>query len=233
MAVLPTPESDPESDSDSEPEFRPVPDGELSDSLELVRKAKDGDDSAFSELLNRYYLRMLPFVRSRFNADLRAQMESSDALHEAMLNAIKGFEHFQVRSNKELAAWFMRVIENYLISAARAGRAQRRDRDREVPLDGMKSNADETAPRATPADPAAGPLDLTAQHEQNRIYLECLEALEPEQRQVIQLRHGTNPGWADIAQIMGRSPDAARMLYGRALIQLQKIMRRRGLDSSS
>jgi RNA polymerase sigma-70 factor (ECF subfamily) len=231
MAVLPTPEFDP--DSDSDPEFRPVPDGELSDSLELVRKAKEGDDSAFSELLNRYYLRMLPFVRSRFNADLRTQMESGDALHEAMLNAIKGFEHFQVRSNKELAAWFMRVIENYLISAARAARAQKRDRDREVPLDGAKSDPDDSAPRAPPADPAAGPLDLTAQHEQNRIYLECLEALEPEQRQVIQLRHGTNQSWADIAQTMERSPDAARMLYGRALVQLQKIMRRRGLDSTS
>ncbi len=231
MAAIPTPEFDPESDSD--PELRPVPDGELSDSLELVRKAKQGDDSAFSELLNRYYLRMLPFVRSRFNADLRAQMESSDALHEAMLNAIKGFEHFQVRSNKELAAWFMRVIENYLISAARAGRAQRRDRNREVPFDGLKSSSDDTAPRAAPADPHAGPLDLTAQREQKRIYIECLEALEPEQRQVIQLRHGKNQSWSDIAEIMGRSPDASRMLYARALVQLQKIMRRRGLDSSS
>jgi RNA polymerase sigma-70 factor, ECF subfamily len=231
MAVIPTPEFDSEFDSD--PDFRPLPEGELSDSLELVRRAKGGDDSAFSELLNRYYQRMLPFVRSRFNAELRAQMESGDALHEAMLNAIKGFEHFQVRSNKELAAWFMRVIENYLISAARAARAQKRDRDREVPLDGAKFNADETAPQSPTADSAAGPLDLTAQREQNRIYLECLEELEPEPRQVIQLRHGTNQSWADIAETMERSPDAARMLYGRALIQLQRIMRRRGLDSTS
>jgi RNA polymerase sigma factor (sigma-70 family) len=154
-------------------------------------------------------------------------------MQEGMLHAIKGFEHFKVRSNKELYAWFMRVIENYLISAARAGRAQRRDRDREVPLDGVKTSTDETAPRAAPADPAAGPLDLTAQREQKQIYLECLQALEPEHLLVIQLRHGTNQSWSDIATTMGRSPDASRMLYGRAMVQLQKMMRRRGLDSSS
>src|SRR5688572_20895190 len=220
MAVIPIPEPDPESDP------------ELADSLDLVRWAQNGELWAFCELFSRYYPRVLPIVRNRLNAQLRAEMESGDVLHEALLNAIKSFARFEVRTHRELEGWFAKLVENYLISAARSAHAQKRDRDLEVPLEAVKAHMEETSPGTQPADRGEGPLEQLRRQEQNQIYLDSVAELEPEQREVVQLRLGQGRPWAEIAASTGRSPDAARMLFTRALFDLRKILRKRGLDSN-
>jgi RNA polymerase sigma-70 factor (subfamily 1) len=231
------PESGPELDGSSDPASHQRPEGEhdpdLANTLDLLRRSKFGDGRALGALFERYYPRILRMVRGRLSAELRAEMDSGDALHEALLNALKGLPDFEVRTNQELAAWFVRVVENHLRSAGRAAHAQKRDRDREVPLESLKSGGDESSPDGRPADVGATPLELTSLSEQHQIYRECVEELEPDQREVIQLRLGQRLSWADIAERTGRSPDAARMFFGRAAAELQKILRRRGLDSTS
>jgi RNA polymerase sigma-70 factor (ECF subfamily) len=221
VAALPTPEPDPDSDA------------EFADDLELLRRAQAGDARARNEFIVRYYEPVLRMVRSLLNAELRAEMESGDVLHEAMIRAIKALPRFEVRTRPELVSWFAKLVENFLRSAGRAVHTQKRDRDLEVSIDSLKAYIEESSPGVRPADRGPSPFDLTSQQEVNQIYLDCLAELAPEHREVLQLRLGQHLAWGEISECLGRTPDAARMLFARALIQIQKILRRRGLDSSS
>lgn len=231
MAADTTPE--PEPDPLWDPDPPPAPDSDLADALELLRRAQDGEAAARNELIVRYYEPVLRMVRSRLNAELRTEMESGDVLHEAMIRVIKALPRFEVRTVRELVGWFATLVENYLRSAGRAAHTQKRDRDLQVSLEELKHSMEESAPDARPAARGSTPFDLTNRHEQNQIYLDSLAELAPEQREVLQLRLGQGLAWADISLKLGRSPDAARMFFARAQIQLQKILRRRGLDSSA
>jgi RNA polymerase sigma-70 factor (ECF subfamily) len=205
---------------------------ELLDSLDLVRQAQQGEMVAFGELFARYYPRVQALVRKRMSAELRGEMESVDLLQEAMLDAIRGFSAFEVRSRPELVGWFARIIENNLRSAARHMHAQKRDRAREVPLEYVNSYMEQSQPHHRPPAEGPDPLELAARREQQALLLDCVAELEPDHRRVVELRHRRHATWAEIAEQMGRSgPDAVRMLYTRARIQLQRAFRARGGES--
>ena len=209
----------------------PDADSELDDSLELVQLAQDGETVAYAELFARYYPRVRALVRRRISDELRSEMESGDLLQEAMLDAIRGFSGFEVRSRKELIGWFARIVENNLRTELRHMHAQKRDRARAVPLDYVTRYMEESEPHHRPQADGLDPLELSSRKEQQRILLRSLGDLEPEQRRVIELRHGRGATWAEIAGELGRSgPDSARMLYTRARILLQKAVRDRGGD---
>lgn len=80
-------------------------------------------------------------------------------------------------------------------------------------------------------EPAASdpvPVEEIAQREQEALLESALDELDERQRQVILLRHHHDASWEQIAQMMeSPSPDAARMLYARAKIELSKIVKRR------
>jgi len=212
----------------------PPSDPDLNDSLDLVRQAQEGELVAYGELFARYYPRVRSLVRQRISPEVRKEMESGDVLQEAMMNAIRGFSGFEVRSRKELIGWFARIIENHLRTSLRQMHAQKRDRSLEVPLEFVTTYMEESAPNHRLAEGGPDPFELTARKEQQRILRESLEDLEPEQRRVIQLRHGERMSWAEVATELGRSgPDAARMLYARARIHLQRAVRSRGGDTQS
>jgi RNA polymerase sigma-70 factor (ECF subfamily) len=218
----------------SEESATPEPDEqqELLDSLDLVRQAQEGELAAYGELFARYYTRVQALVRKRMNPELRGEMESVDLLQEAMLDAIRGFSAFEVRSRPELVGWFARIVENNLRSAARHMHAQKRDRRREVPLEYVSAYMEQSEPHHRPPAEGPDPLELASRKEQRDLLLECFASLDDDHRTVIALRHRQHATWAEIAQKMGRSgPDAARMLYTRARIQLQRAFRQRGGDT--
>ena len=154
----------------------PDPDSGLADSLDLVRLAQRGELVALGELCARSYPRVQALVRQRLNPEMRAEMESGDLLQEAMLDAIRGFADFELRSQRELVGWFARIVENNLVTAARHMRAQKRERARETPLEFVQTYLEESAPDWRPLAGGPDPIEVTSQREQQRILAECLAA---------------------------------------------------------
>ena len=61
---------------------------------------------------------------------------------------------------------------------------------------------------------------------------EALQALAPEHRDVVTLTQFAGLTPQELAEHFGRTPDAVRMLLGRAMGKLGEELRRRGLDPS-
>ena len=200
------------------------------DSIELIRRAQDGEVVAFGALFERYYERVHAIVRQRLGPALRSDVESLDIVQDAMIDAVRGFGNFEMRDDGALTAWLATIIENRIRGTRKYLYAEKRDRRRDVNYQQIvehlsQSNVPAFHPQATDTPPP----DAVAKRDQIEVLLDSLETLSDTHREVLVLRDQKGLAWADIAERLDRpSPDAARMMHAKARIELRKEMKRRG-----
>lgn len=197
------------------------------DSVTLVRRAQAGELEAFDRLFERYYGPVKHIVRVRIGPEIRASHESDDVLHEALIEAIRAFDRFEIREDAGLIDWLAKIVENRVKAMVRHGRAAKRDRDAEIALDHIRSSISTGNLRLDLEANSPSPEEQADQHEQISILGRCLEQLEPKFRQVIMLRLYESLSWEEVANKIGAaSPDSARMLYSKARIALSQRVKR-------
>ena len=113
------------------------------------------------------------------------------------------------------------------MAAADRHGAQKRDRKREVPLDCGGSS---TRRFGDPMARGPAPLDKLASEEESALIDEAVRELSEEYRELILWRDYANAPWDVVARETKRpSAAAARMMHARAMIELAKLARERGL----
>lgn len=177
-------------------------------STRLLLAARDGSSEALGELLERVSARLLAFIRLRLGPGLRAHMESRDILQLTLLKAFQGVDRLEASDSGSLMAWLARIALNQIRDQAEHHRRQRRDAALQVPLDEAT---------AAVADSVRSQASRVVLNEELARLEGVLEAVDEHYREVILLRHFEELSFKEIAQRLGRSPDACRMLLSRAL----------------
>ncbi len=156
----------------------------------LVERLRDGDESAFTELIDTYGATMLRvaqmFVRDRGTAE--------EVVQETWLAVLNGIERFEGRSS--LKTWLFRILTNRAKT-----RGQREGRM--VPFSSLAGAGDDDEPSVDPdrflgpdsptpgawaAPPRAWPEDKVLEHETLGVIQAAIEELPEAQREVIRLR---------------------------------------------
>ena len=107
-----------------------------SGALDLLSRARAGETQALGELcaLYRNYLRMV--VRARLGPRLRAHVELSDVVQDALVEVVRQFPRFAGQTEVALAAWLRHLVGQKLADLGRHhGRAKRDGDGRTRPLD--------------------------------------------------------------------------------------------------
>jgi RNA polymerase sigma-70 factor (ECF subfamily) len=185
---------------------------------ELVQRLRDGDESAFAELIDTYGATMLRvaqmFVRDRASAE--------EVVQETWLAVLNGIDRFEGRSS--LKTWLFRILTN------RAKTRGQRD-GRMVPFSSLAGagEADEPAvdpdrflgpdsphPGAWAAPPRAWPEDKLLERETLGVIQREIEKLPEAQREVIRLRDVE--GWSpmEVADALEITDGNQRVLLHRA-----------------
>ena len=207
---------------------------ELTQSLDLVRSAQNGDNAALNLLFERYYERVRRVVRMRLGNKLRQEMDSGDILQETFLAAAKAFDKYEVREEAALINWLAKLAENQIIRAADYHGAQKRAQDRKMHIQSLAGagNQSDAQTFQLPGD-APKPVDEAAGHEEEALLESCVAQLGDEHRELIILREYAGASWDEIARETGRpSADAARMMHGKAMLELSKLLKERGVEES-
>jgi RNA polymerase sigma-70 factor (subfamily 1) len=195
----------------------------------LVQRAQRGDEHALNRLCERYYERVRRIVRLRLGRELRSLIDSGDILQETFTQAVQALDGFEMRDEASLIHWLSRLAERQIIAAAAHHTAVKRDHAREVPLARRQESTDGLFEVALPIDTTV-PSERISKAEQVEIVEECIRELSEEQRELVILRNYAGASWETVAAQTNRpSADAARMMHARALIELGKLVRRRGL----
>jgi len=168
----------------------------------LFSLAQEGDRQAFEALAELYRPRLLGIIRSRMGEHL--EIECDDVHQEVLMRAYESLARIEWRGEDALLAWFGTIAENVILNHAR-----RQKRERKVPVDSGLAGA--------------GTSPSTAMQRERRFarLQAALDTLDPEARRVVLMARIEGMKLKDIAERVGRSPEAVRMLLRRSIQKLK------------
>jgi RNA polymerase sigma-70 factor (ECF subfamily) len=179
-------------------------------STAVLRQALSGSDAALDALYERVGPRLLAFIRMKMGHSLRARLESRDILQATFLRSFERLEDFEGSDARSLLGWMMRIAEREVLDRADFHGRQQRDANRE---DDVADHAD------LPARTRSALSRLIIDERAERLDA-ALATLTDAHRQVIVLRSFEELSFAEIGKALGRSEDASRMLFARAMTAL-------------
>ena len=211
-----------------------VPSGARDEDIALLAALRNGDESAFMTLVNRYHAALLRlallYVRDRSVAE--------DVVQDTWVGVLKQLDSFEQRAS--LQTWIFRILVNRAkTSAQREGRSIPFSATWDAQEDG--DDPAEPADRFQPDDPsssrpgwwAAPPRDWGASPEQTlmaaetRAYLNSVVAALPaSQREVITLRDIEGVSSLDVCNILGVTEINQRVLLHRARAKVRQALER-------
>ena len=193
------------------------------DLCRLIERARREEPGALDRLLDSYrnYLRLL--ARSGIDASLHGKADPSDLVQEAMLKAAQRFDQFRGASDAELAGWLRQVLARCLADFVRRYGTGDRRSGREQSLDQLLNRSSEAMERVLATD-GTSPSDAAQRRDLGVVLADALAQLGEDHREVIVLHHLEGLGWDEVARRMGRTPNAVRKLWARALGQLRPLI---------
>jgi RNA polymerase sigma-70 factor (ECF subfamily) len=193
------------------------------DSLEAARRlsaARAGSREALGEALEACRCYLLGVADRELDDRLRAKGGASDLVQETFLEAQRDFARFDGQTEEELLAWLRQILRNNLANFARRYRGtDKRNADREVVLGGG-NEAGGAAPPLAAGTPT--PSQQVSADEQRLELLRAIDRLPEDYRRILTLRYLEERAFDEIARLMGRSDNAVRKLWARAVGLLEK-----------
>jgi len=173
------------------------------DDTELVLRAIQRDQEAFGELYDRHVVRVYRHIYYMVgNA-----AEAEDLTAQAFLRAWEAIPRYQVRG-APFVSWLLRIAHNLGVSHLRSKRESSQIHE------GIVDHKMQRDPEQA--------YEQTADEELVR---EAIMMLREEQRQVIILRFIEDLDYREVAEIIGKSVAAIRVIQHRALNALRKQMK--------
>lgn len=192
----------------------------------LLEALRRGDATAQGEILLRYqpWLRLL--ARLEIDSRFQGKFDASDIVQQALLEACRALPQFRGQTEAELAAWLRQILAHVMAHEIRRYHGtQQRDLDREVSLDQSLAQSSQKLGEML-AVSGSSPSQQAARHEQELILADVLARLPDDYREVVILRNLEGLSHEEVAQRMGKSAGAVRMLWVRALARLRQELDR-------
>ena len=179
-------------------------------SLDLLERARAGDEAALNALLARYLPRLRRWASGRLPRWARDMADTQDLVQEAVVQTFRKIEGFEWRGDGALQAYLRQAILNRIRDELR--RAGRRPANA-----ALDSQSPDVAP--SPLEEAIGAQALER-------YETALQRLRAEDREAIISRIELGCTHEQLASVLGKpSANAARMAVERALVRLAAQMR--------
>lgn len=180
-------------------------------SVELLARVRDGDTEAWTALYRLHHDDLLFLIRRELGAKLRSVLQSEDILQSVALEAFRELPHFEPRATGSLRGFLHKLVLHKIRDRADYFAAKKRGSP--LPLD-----TDESVGALAPEEPCFYDSERYERLER------ALEALPAEMRTSIVLRRFEGHSSREAAAIMGKSEDALRKLYSRALARLTLLL---------
>jgi RNA polymerase sigma-70 factor (ECF subfamily) len=177
---------------------------------ELVRRCQDGENEAFGLLYDRYADLVFRYVVYRVGNTSVAE----DIVSETFLRALRRIGSFSWQGT-DIGAWFVTIARNLIVDYSRSSPVRL-----EFPSDDVLAAADE------PSGASASPEDAVLTGLRNRLLLDAVRTLSPDQRECVVLRFLEGLSIQETANVMDRGVGAVKQLQLRAVRALARSIQR-------
>ena len=182
----------------------------------LVDRFKHGDESAFNEIVSRYWDRIYSMV----NQLLRNSQDAEEVTQDAFIRAHRGLVNF--RGEAAFSTWLYQIATN--LARNRYWYWWRRKRDHTVSFDQpLNSESDCTLADLIPAE-VETPEDATVTREFVNRIADGMEKLGAKHREILILRNVKNLSYEEIAVILNISVGTVKSRIARARENLRELL---------
>ncbi|MBE7539869.1 MAG: sigma-70 family RNA polymerase sigma factor [Opitutaceae bacterium] len=182
----------------------------------LVKRFTTGDETAFTEIMNRYYGRIMGLALNL----LRNRADAEEIAQDTFLRVHRGLANF--RGDSSLATWLYRIALN--LARNRYWYFFRRRRQDSISID--RPFGEETG--ATLGDFIAAdrgdPAQETVTNEFADLIASCMEKLDARQREILTMRNTLHLPYEDIARTLGINVGTVKSRIARARENLRKLI---------
>lgn len=173
----------------------------MEDERDLVQRAKQRDEEAFTRLYESYFDKVYRYLVLRIGD----RTEAEDLTQQVFLKVVRQITSFNWKG-PPFSAWLFRIAHNQMVDYLR-----REKKRLSLPL--SESIASQDDPQRT----AETNLDI-------ELLLRATKRLTEAQREVVSLRFSADLPTREVARIMGKSEGAIKALQHSAIITLRKML---------
>jgi RNA polymerase sigma-70 factor, ECF subfamily len=170
---------------------------------------------------------LLLVVRLEMSPRLRAKVDASDVVQQAILHAYERRAQFRGATEGEWQAWLRAILANALAAVVRRYGAQARDPSRERSLEAELERSSSRLDGLLAAD-LTSPSERAVRGEDLLRLAHALAQLPDDQRRVVELHYLEGLAVADVAEQIGRTRPAAVGLLFRGLKRLRELLHNPG-----
>jgi RNA polymerase sigma-70 factor (ECF subfamily) len=190
----------------------------------MIAAARDGDPQTVARVLELFRPYLLAVARRRLNAEIQSKLGGSDLVQETLNEARQGFPRFVGSRESGLKVWLRAVLLNNLADARAKFLTRKRRVSRERPWEGRESK-EFIANHPTSHEDL--PSEILRKRESAELVQIAISRLKERHQAIIRLRHLDELPFSQIAQRLGMTEKATRMLHMRALERLANLYDRK------
>lgn len=190
---------------------------------QLIKRMRQGDTQALAEYLVQIRAPLLAFIQRHLGPALRSKLEPEDLLQDVSAEAVRCLGSANL-ADRDPFGWLCQIAERRTIDAhRRLFGAQKRDAGREVPI-----AAGDGSERGRLIDFMVATMTTASQamsrNEREIRLFDALASLPEEQRRAIHLRYVEGLPTKEIAELLGKSNVAVRVMLSRTLDKLHQML---------
>jgi RNA polymerase sigma-70 factor, ECF subfamily len=192
---------------------------------DLVGRIQQRDTQALAEFLAAHRPQLMAFIERQLGTGLRRKVEPEDVYQEASAEAVRALPTAEL-GDRDPFSWLCQIAERRIIDMHRHFfGAQKRDAGREVPL-GSGGSGSESHPALINLLVASmtTPSQAFSRNAREARLLDALGQLPQEQQSALRMRYIENLPSKQIAERIGKSDAAIRVMLTRSLKKLNELL---------
>ena len=191
---------------------------------QLADRVRQKDPAALADFITVVRFQLLAFIERQLGAALRRKIEADDIFQEVSADAIRSLAEIDL-SSRDPFGWLCQIAERRIVDAHRHFfSAQKRDAGREVGLGSPGgSSSSPGLINLLVASMTTASQAFSRNAREARLASALLE-LPEDQREAIRLRYVENLPSKQIAERLGKSDAAVRVMLTRSIKKLQSIL---------
>ena len=200
------------------------PEKKLTD--DLLGQARDGDESAVNELLDRHRSSLRQLIRMRLDAKIQKRVDVSDVVQDVLIEANRRLTRYLNDPIMPFHLWLRQIAKDRIIDAHRRHRVSaKRSVDREQAMVAPRGYDQSSIHLASIlGDGGLTPAAAALQKEMARKVEEAIQLLEEKDCEIIVMRHYEHLTNQEIGAVLNLTEPAASMRYLRAIRRLKTVL---------
>jgi RNA polymerase sigma-70 factor (ECF subfamily) len=192
---------------------------------ELIARIRQRDQQALADFIAGHRPQLMAFIERQLGTALRRKIEPDDVFQEASAEAVRALPTAEI-GDRDPFSWLCQIAERRIIDLHRRFfGAQKRDAAKEVPLGTSRGTESRSAGLINLLVASlTTPSQAFSRNAREERLFEALSKLPDDQQTALRLRYIENLPSKEIAERLGKTDAAIRVMLTRSLKRLHELL---------